>query len=82
MFSKSFFIPDKEYLISCISILFDLIEIYKEETLKLLEDETTKRIDSISQKIRDSEIINLNDKFQYFKNGAKYNTQLNPEELF
>ena len=82
MFSKSFFIPDKEYLISCISILFDLIEIYKEETLKLLEDETTKRIDTISQKIRDSEIINLNDKFQYFKNGAKYNTQLNPEELF
>ena len=67
MFQKNFFIPNKDYLLSCFSILFDLIEIYGNDALKLLEDNTMRRINFLSEESEDKEIINLNDALQNFE---------------
>jgi len=82
MFQKNFFIPNKDYLLSCFSILFDLIEIYGNDALKLLEDNTMRRIDFLSEESEDKEIINLNDALQNYKSSAIYNLQLNANDLF
>ena len=82
MIQKNYFLPDKDYLISCMSSLFDLIEIYGDEALKLLEDNTCRRIAYLSEESNDVEIISLNEALQNYKNSAIYNLQLNQEDLF
>ena len=82
MFQKPSFIPNKEYLFSCFSALFDLIEIYKEEALKLLDESTSTRISLLSKESGDGEIIKLNFAFQGFKNSQQYNHQIDQNDLF
>ena len=82
MFNKQNFIPDKNYLISCISILFDLIEVYTEEALSSLENNTSRRINNLSVESGDGELISLNDALQNFKSHSIYKLQLNQDDLF
>ena len=82
MFNKQYFIPDKNYLISCISILFDLIEVYTEEALSSLEDNTSRRINFLSVESGDGELISLNEALQSFKSHTIYKLQLNQDDLF
>ena len=82
MFQNTSFVPDKDYLLSCFSILFDLIEIYKEDALKLLEVNTSRRLDLLSEESNDGEIISLNDALQSFKNSSEYQVQFNNDDIF
>ena len=82
MFQNKSFVPDKDYLISSFSILFDLIEIYRGDALKLLESNTTSRLDLLAEESNDGEIISLNDALQSFKNSSEYNFQLNNDDIF
>ena len=82
MFNRQNFIPDKNYLISCISILFDLIEVYTEEALSSLENNTSRRINYLSNESGDGELISLNEALQNFKSHSIYKLQLNQDDLF
>ena len=82
MFQKEYFIPDKDYLISCMSSIYDLIEIYGDEAIKLLEDNTSRRIENLSEETNDQEVISLYESLQNYKNSAIYNIELNKEDLF
>ena len=82
MFQKDYFIPDKDYLISCMSSIYDLIEIYGDEAIKLLEDNTSRRIENLSEETNDQEVISLYESLQNYKNSAIYNIELNKEDLF
>ena len=42
MLQKLNFIPDNDYILSCIGTLFDLIEIYKDNILKIITHDTCK----------------------------------------
>ena len=82
MLQKEYFIPDKDYLISCMSSIYDLIEIYGDEAIKLLEDNTSRRIENLSEETNDQEVISLYESLQNYKNSAIYNIELNKEDLF
>ena len=82
MFQKPDFIPDKDFFFSCISILFDLIEIYKDDALKLLENKTSRRINSLSEESGDDEIMTLNDALQNCISSQQCNLQLNIDDIF
>ena len=82
MFQKPNFIPNKDYFLSCISILFDLIEIYKDNALKLLENKTSKRINFLSEKSGDDELMALNDALQSCISSQLSDLQLSKEDIF
>ena len=82
MFQKDYFIPDKDYLISCMSSIYDLIDIYGDDALKLLEDNTSRKIEYLSEESNDNEVISLYESLQNYKNSAIYNLQLSKEDLF
>ena len=82
MYKKGNFIPDKDYIISSISILFDLIEIYKDNILNLIDDDTSRKITFFCEESKDGEIISLNEALKNYKTSAQYNSQLNQEDIF
>ncbi len=82
MFNQDYFIPDQNYLISCISILFDLIDVYTEEALNSLENNTFRRINFFIVKSGDGELISLNEALENFQRCTNYKLQLNQDDLF
>ena len=83
MFKNVNFVPGNDYILSSISILFDLIEIYKENILKLINDHTCNRLSSLAYATREGEIIDINESLQNFINSLKYNIHLNEDyEVF
>ena len=79
MLKKNDFIPGKDYIISSISISFDLIDVYKENILKLIENDAFKRLSKLANATRDGEIIHLNECLQNYIDTSKYNIQLNED---
>ena len=82
MIQKTSFIPDKDYLLSCMGALFDLVEIYKQDSLKLLQDETSRRIALLSEESKDSEIISLNNALHNFITNSKFYSGINQDDIF
>ena len=79
MFKNVNFVPSIDYLLSTISILFDLIEIYKDNILQLINDDTRNRLSSLANATRAGEIIEINESLQNFINSFKYNIDLNKD---
>ena len=79
MLTKNDFIPGKDYIISSISITFDLIDVYKENILQLIENDAFKRLSKLANASRDGEIIHLNECLQNYIDTSKYNIQLNED---
>lgn len=82
MLQKLNFIPDNDYILSCIGTLFDLIEIYKDSILKLINDDTSRRLTQLANSSRDGEIINLNEALQNYISTSQYSLQLNEDDIF
>ena len=82
MFQKVNFMPDNDYILSCIGTLFDLIEIYKDDILKLINDDTSRRLTHLAESTRDGEIINLNEALQNYISTSQYSLQLNEDDIF
>ena len=82
MFEKNNFIPYKDFIISCISILFDLIDIYKENILKLINYNTSRKLSLLVEDTKDIELFNLNKSLQEYIYSSQYNFQLNQENIF
>ena len=83
MLKKSNYLPGKDYILSSISILFDLLDIYKEKILILIEDDSFKRLTKLAHSTRDEEIIDINESLQNYIDTSKYNFQLNQDnEIF
>lgn len=82
MFQKDYFMPDKDYLISCLSSIYYLMEIYGDNASKLLEDNTNRRLEYLTEESNDKEILSLYESLQEYKNSSVYNLQLNVEDLF
>ena len=82
MFQKNNFFPDNDYILSCIGTLFDLIEIYKDEILKSINKNSSKRLTELAINTRDGEIISLNEALQNYINTSQYNYQINQDEIF
>ena len=83
MLKKSNYLPGKDYILSSISILFDLLDIYKEKILILIEDDSFKRLTKLAHSTRDGEIIDINESLQNYIDTSKYNFQLNQDnEIF
>jgi len=82
MLQKITFVPNNDYILSCISTLFDLIEIYKEKILIMINDDTSRRLCQLANASRDGEIISLNEALQNYIYTSQYNLQLNQDDLF
>ena len=82
MLQKLSFIPSNDYIISCIGSLFDLLDVYKENILKLLNDETSRRLSLLANETKDGEIISLNQGLQDYIYTLNYNLQLNQDDIF
>ena len=82
MFQKDYFLPDKDYLILCISSIYDLIEIYGHQALKLLKDDTNRRLEYLSVKSDDKEVISSHKSLTNYRNSFIFNLHLNKEDLF
>lgn len=66
MFQYEYFLPSQDYLLTCVSSLLDLLEIYNESILQLLKDNSMKRISQLVDATRDDETISLKDTLQNF----------------
>ena len=82
MLQKISFVPNNDYILSCISTLFDLIELYKENILKMINEEASKRLCQLANASRDGEIISLNEALQNYIYTSQYHLQLNQDDLF
>ena len=59
MFSQKNFKPSKDYIMDCIGLLFDLIDIYTEQVATSINEGTLKKISQMAEKCNDEEIMNL-----------------------
>ena len=59
-----------------------LIEIYKDDILKLINDDTSRRLTHLAESTRDGEIINLNEALQNYISTSQYSLQLNEDDIF
>lgn len=82
MFEKNNFVPHKDFIISCISILFDLIDIYKENILKLINNNTAGRLSVLVEETKDFELLDLYKSLQGYIYSSQYNFQLNQDDIF
>ena len=82
MLQKIEFVPNNDFILSCISTLFDLIEIYKDNILKMINDDTSRRLSQLANNTRDGEIISLNESLQNYIYTSNYNLQLNQDDIF
>lgn len=82
MLGKSNFVPHNDYLVSCMSTLFDLMDIYKDEIISKIDNNTSRRISQLSNATKDGEIIHINDSLQSYIYASKYKLQLNKDEIF
>ena len=82
MFEKNNFTPNKDFIISCIGILFDLIDIYKENILNLLNHNTSRRLTLLVEETNDIKLFDLNKSLQEYIYSSQYNFQLNQDDIF
>ena len=82
MFEKNNFIPYKDFIISCVGILFDLIDIYKENISKLINHNTSRRLSFLVEETKDFKLFDLNRSLQEYINNSQFNFQLNQEDIF
>ena len=82
MFNKNNFVPNKEFLLSCLRSLFDLMDIYKEEIISLIDNNTLRRLSQLSNAARDEELRQINESLQMYLYTSKYILELNQDEIF
>ena len=82
MFEKNNFRPNKDFILSCLSILFDLIDIYNENILNLINHNTTRRLSILSEETNDFQLFNLNKSLQEYISSCQYNFLLNQDDFF
>ena len=82
MFEKNNFTPSKDFIFSCIGTLFDLIDVYKENILKLINNNTSRRLSQFVEETNDSKLCDLNGYLQEYIYSYQYYFQLNQEDIF
>ena len=82
MFGKNNFEPNKEFLLSCLRSLFDLMDIYKDEIIKLIDNNTLRRLSQLSNATKDEELRQVNESLQMYLYTSKYSLELNQDEIF
>ena len=82
MFNKNNFVPNKEFLLSCLRSLFDLMDIYKDEIISLIDNNTLRRLSQLSNAARDEELRQINESLQMYLYTSKYILELNQDEIF
>ena len=80
IFAKDFFQPDNDYIIFCINNIYYLITIYGNESLKYFKNETIKKIEFLSLKSDNYEVINSYKYLENYKNSFIFNFEINNDD--
>ena len=78
---KENFTPSKDYILCSISILFYMVEIDKDVTLKFLEKKTYERINLLSHESDDEKIIVINDYLEGYFTSQNFISDLIKEKI-